>query len=445
MMALPVWHPRPLPVLGNNICYPPVDNLPSAVSPRDILFGWKSQGMAWLAALGRTELRGVLSRLCDRPESGLPRLYQNGEFLGRLLAVAEEKLAPARAAKALLGAIVQVWPVPQVLVPPLRRWARAAWKHRSPSWDCDDFQRYPADLWCSLEQELVRKGGGLSPAEVEGAMALLSLPPTLWQGDWAEQVVKAGAARLEGGSFSQASVALLLQLCDRNSLLSVEAPISPLHQRLIRAVVAGGQAADNEECARAAERLLARIGSGADYPERWRGLEEEQRVLNGWLLEGFMARLWGPLSGLSLRRPVGKRQDLWALYPSAMAEVTLIVSPEMRDRLARGPEAKVLESVKGIVNIASCGGLGKDGCALWVVLREGRRAATVLEWGRIGRFHLRTGAHSPGQNLKTAQSLGWAGWEDSMNATEGWEAKFREKLRLYGVHAVDSVPARQAA
>lgn len=444
MMNLPAWHPHPLPVLGNTICYPPVDKLPLVLSPRDILSEWKSRGMAWLAALGRTELRGVLSRLCDRPEGGLPRLYQNGEFLGRLLAIAEEKLAPARAAKALLGAIVQVWPVPQVLVSPLRRWARAAWKSRSPSWDCDDFQHYPADLWCSLQQELGRKGGSLSPAEVEGAMALLSLPPTLWQGDWAEQVVIAGAARVEGNGFSPEAVALLLQLCDRNRLLSVEAPISPLHQRLIRAVVAGGKGAASEDRARAAERLVARVGSGPEYPERWRGLEEEQRALHGWLLEGFMARLWGPLSGLSLRRPIGKRTDLWALYPLAMAEVTMMVSPEMRERLERGPEAKIIDSVKGIVKIVSCGGLGKDGCALWVVLREGRRAATVLEWGRIGRFHLRPGAHSPSPNLKTAQSLGWAGWEDSMNAAEGWEAKFREKLRLYGVHAVDSLPMQHA-
>jgi hypothetical protein len=439
------WQPVPNPVLKTTLFYPPAEKLPSSPSTRDILSGWKSRGMAWLAELGRMELRAVLARLGERPEAGLPRLYQNGELLGRVVAEAGAKLAPTRAATALLASVVQVWPVPKVLAEPLRRWAGLGWEQRRPTWDREDFQGLPGELWAALEAELCRKDAVLDPAEVEGSMAILGLPPSLWRGEWADRVVEAGAQALERGRCAPPVVGLLLRLCDRNSIQSESTPISALHQRLIRAVVAGGMEAESADRARMAEQLLERLGAPDDYPERWRGLQEEKRVLCGWLLEGFMAFLWGPLSGVTLRRPVGKRQDIWALYPKAVADITLILSPEFREKLEKGPEARLLASTKGMVKIATCAGLGKEGCALWVVLREGRCAATVLEWGRMGRFHLRLGAHLPSSKLGTAQSLTWAGWEDTLNVGEGWEPKFREKLRLYGIHTQDAVQLRQAA
>lgn len=425
------WIPAPLPALSGAPVAPPAEERFTGPDAAEILASWTQAGLRWLSSQTRSQLRSVLSRLAE-PAPGGKRLYQQAPLFQAVVQSADERLSPSRAASALRHAVFQLWPVPNPVVEPLASWVRAGWPHQPPPWFRPDYATLPQALWVTLERELA--GGRLSPEAVTAVLWRMGVPSSFWRGSWVEPLVEAGLA---AGMSSVPQVALLVQLCDRNRVVETGAPIGVSHQKVVRAAVQWASTGSRLVRSGVAKILVGRLGSPVTATERWTGLRAEAELLRSWCMEAFLVDVWAPMTGRTLRRPAGDRRDTWALYKREIVSVHLLVSPDV----AKSLSPDLLLGTEGTVHLQEVRGLGKGVAALWLTLRQGRMAATVLEWANQGQFQIRTGEHHPAASLQNAQALCWAGWEHNIAPDAYWQDKLMDRLGWAGVRvAKDPVP-----
>lgn len=407
---------------------------PTGPSAAQVFTGWRGSGANWLTDLSRAHLRHVLRQLGETSGPGAPRLYENAALCRDVLTLAREKLGPRRSASALKDSIFQCWPVPKELSGPLNALVQAGWPQTPPRWYRADYKEVPGIIWSALEAAQRPLRALLPSEEIDRCLSLLEIPTGIWRGGWVDPIVEAGVLQLLKGQGTVPIVSLLMRLADHGQELNKRAPMRPPQRRVVQGAVAWALEKGSSERAAIAALVCARVGSPFEESERWFGLESEMGTIRPWLLDGFFLNVWGPISGA---RPDKEGvENFWNLQARRIDKMWLLLSPESLARLQTGPEGAILASLSSVIKVQELRGLGsKEGGVLWLTLKEGRCAATVLEWGEVGSFRLRAGAHLPGTKL-SAQGLRWMPWEETIEQAPGWVDKLNESLAWFGMRDV---------
>ncbi|MBI2567305.1 MAG: hypothetical protein HYV63_09770 [Candidatus Schekmanbacteria bacterium] len=439
-LAAEVRAPRPpLPAAPARACSPP----PPAPEPRPTLSAaqvadeWtKHGGATWIESLRRRDLLSAV-RLLPEHVDGTP-LYARRGLVEALLDAAKERVRPARMLELLASCWFIDWPpLPAVTARLQNACARVEDRALLPAW----LRRYGLDAGAvaSAFGAEIRAHGHLAAIDV------LALPGSVMRGAWVDRVC--------GDELPAAVDELdrLLLFADRGEALCVPAAVTEVVRSVVKNAVAN-PAGGVEECRRLANRCRARVGElfGETASPRWRGLENELRILRTWITSEFLDVIFEHVRpDRAFSHQLDPRRDFWRGYGGWVERLTVYVRGG-RDALLAHPEVKrVVDAFEGAVRIGSLNS-PTWGHAILVMELRGLQgtAVTVVEGNSNASLRIRAQAvQLPWPRLHYANDVVHGALDERVataiaHSGEGtWQEGARRALARYGVTETNGGPA----
>jgi EH_Signature domain len=384
---------------------------PASLTPAEVLSHWANEGSPWLQATDLRDRRAILAALADL--SAGQQLARDPSFFAALAPLVNER-QQARAA-ALLAA--QHYP-PAL---PLRD-ALAAAVSGPPWWS---MMRNPAALASVLAEHIAERGW---PAVRDD----WKLPAGLAASDWAEAIVK-HVPDLDLDGYLR-----LLRFADGGEDKRAPVPLRSCHLPIVRRIVAQTPTSKRLQVA---ALLRQRVGDvfGVVDEARWRHLEEERRILRGWVANKVLDVLFKHVVPVGMGHDQTQpRQHFWSGYTDGVERLWLLLDRRLRARVEHDEVKRLLADVGDMIEVRQLDG-STEQAVVWMHLRnDAGRVVTVIEGNantscRMSPLEVFPPAHGPiWYSGQIVHARGFEAFTHNHPASS-WQSKFGLALYRLGV------------